>query len=414
MSKYKYKILNYWNNSDDLYVNYIVEDTETKNTVNAIEYYNTSDLSCDYNSSSVEDIIDSLTELIKENNGLEFNLPKVSEASPLLKYIYDYVCESDADMCHIDYNDWEELKEDEEFIDEDINNLHQNLINYLKKLESKSRKWSKLVLSSLNDYEKKVFNCLLSSKYYEQGSPKKKHDLEIIFQKSEKVIRTFEIYNSFRKAINSQIVIPKIYYYFSEEDLAIFKYYYNNLNNLVVKSLSHARYQTLANLIDKINDIKDNKKLSFSITKLLSKIQSSTVLERENFFHSLKKEQLNVLKKATKLYEQNLDIMKNLNHEEKITYALLMRKVDEELVKVKRKHIKSIYPKQLFRFYNGEYKNIQIEKALNLLTKKEYQLLSNYLNNITDTEHENIINQIIYVKIPNLIETLEENAQTKD
>lgn len=299
-------------------------------------------------------------------------------------------------------------------IDEDINNLHQNLINYLKKLELKSRKWSKLVLSSLNDYEKKVFNCLLSSKYYEQGSPKKKHDLEIIFQKSEKVIRTFEIYNSFRKAINSQIVIPKIYYYFSEEDLAIFKYYYNNLNNLVVKSLSHARYQTLANLIDKINDIKDNKKLSFSITKLLSKIQSSTVLERENFFHSLKKEQLNVLKKATKLYEQNLDIMKNLNHEEKITYALLMRKVDEELVKVKRKHIKSIYPKQLFRFYNGEYKNIQIEKALNLLTKKEYQLLSNYLNNITDTEHENIINQIIYVKIPNLIETLEENAQTKD
>ena len=106
--------------------------------------------------------------------------------------------------------------------------------------------------------------------------------------------------------------------------------------------------------------------------------------------------------------------MKNLNHEEKITYALLMRKVDEELVKVKRKHIISIYPKQLFRFYNGEYKNIQIEKALNLLTKKEYQLLSNYLNNITDTEHENIINQIIYVKIPNLIETLEENAQTKD
>ena len=88
MSKYQYKILSYWNNADDLYVNYIVEDTETKNTVNAIEYYNTSDLSCDYNSSSVEDIIDSLTELIKENNGLEFNLPKVSEASPLLKYVY--------------------------------------------------------------------------------------------------------------------------------------------------------------------------------------------------------------------------------------------------------------------------------------------------------------------------------------
>lgn len=130
MSKYQYKILSYWNNADDLYVNYIVEDTETKNTVNAIEYYNTSDLSCDYNSSSVEDIIVSLTELIKENNGLEFNLPKVSEASPLLKYVYDYVCESDADMCHIDYNDWEELKEDEEFIDEDINTLKKEIDKY--------------------------------------------------------------------------------------------------------------------------------------------------------------------------------------------------------------------------------------------------------------------------------------------
>ena len=123
MSKYQYKILSYWNNADDLYVN-------SKNTVNAIEYYNTSDLACDYNSSSVEDIIDSLTELIKENNGLEFNLPKVSEASPLLKYIYDFVCESDADMCHIDYNDWEELKEDEEFIDEDINTLKVVMVVY--------------------------------------------------------------------------------------------------------------------------------------------------------------------------------------------------------------------------------------------------------------------------------------------
>lgn len=37
MSKYQYSVLNYWNDGDDLYVNYIVENIETKQKANAIE-----------------------------------------------------------------------------------------------------------------------------------------------------------------------------------------------------------------------------------------------------------------------------------------------------------------------------------------------------------------------------------------
>ena len=130
MDRYKYNILNYWNDADDLYVNYIVEDTQTKQTANAIDIYNTSDLSCDYNISSEEEIEKSLKKLLKENEGIEFKLPKASELSPLLQYIYDFICESDSNMCHIDYNDWEELKEEHDFIEEDINTLKKEIEKY--------------------------------------------------------------------------------------------------------------------------------------------------------------------------------------------------------------------------------------------------------------------------------------------
>ena len=38
-------------------------------------------------------------------------MPKISEASELLRYVYDFVCESESNMCHIDDNDWNELKD---------------------------------------------------------------------------------------------------------------------------------------------------------------------------------------------------------------------------------------------------------------------------------------------------------------
>lgn len=128
--KYQYNLLNYWNDQDDLYVNYVVENLETNEKANVIDYYNTSDIDCDYNSASMEEIENSLYRLIEKNNGSEFNMPKVSELSPLLRYVYDYVCESESNMCHIDYTDWEELKEDYDFIDEDINTLNNEIKKY--------------------------------------------------------------------------------------------------------------------------------------------------------------------------------------------------------------------------------------------------------------------------------------------
>ena len=47
---YNYEILNFWNDADDLYVNYIVEDLKNDRKANVIDYYNTSDLDCNYNS----------------------------------------------------------------------------------------------------------------------------------------------------------------------------------------------------------------------------------------------------------------------------------------------------------------------------------------------------------------------------
>lgn len=130
MNIYQYELLNYWNDSDDLYVNYIIEDKTSNNRANVIVYYNTSDIGCDYNTAYEKEIIDLLLKLIKENDGKEFKLPKVSDLSPLLKYVYDCVCSSESNMCHIDYNDWEEVKEDYDFIEEDIAILKKEIDKY--------------------------------------------------------------------------------------------------------------------------------------------------------------------------------------------------------------------------------------------------------------------------------------------
>lgn len=130
MNKFKYKILKYWNDSDDLYVNYIVLDEEKNTKANCIAYYNTSDIGCDYNSSYPSEIENSLLELIKQNNGCEFNHPKVSELSTLLKYVYDYVCESEANMCHIDKDDWKNLMIENNFTNVDLEILKSEIKKY--------------------------------------------------------------------------------------------------------------------------------------------------------------------------------------------------------------------------------------------------------------------------------------------
>lgn len=130
MKNYKYNILNYWNDQDDLYVHYEVEDIENNITSNVIGYYNISDLDCNYNDFNDEEIKKSLYKLLKQHNGYEFNLARVSNLSPLLQYIYDRVCESESNMCHIDYNDWKELKEDYDFLEEDFITLKKEILDH--------------------------------------------------------------------------------------------------------------------------------------------------------------------------------------------------------------------------------------------------------------------------------------------
>ena len=112
----KYKILNYWNDQDDLYVNYIIKNLETGDQANVINYYDVSDLDCNYNMASMEEIENSLYRLIEQGKGKELTLPKVSKLSPLLKYVYDFVCE--------------ELKEEQDFTDEDFETLNQEVDDY--------------------------------------------------------------------------------------------------------------------------------------------------------------------------------------------------------------------------------------------------------------------------------------------
>ena len=113
---YQYEILNYWNSQDDLYVNYSVENLETNEKANVISYYNTSDIGCDYNGSSVKDVENTLLKLIENNNGIEFKMNKTSELSPILQYLYDCTCENESNMCHIDYNEWTDIKDESYFL----------------------------------------------------------------------------------------------------------------------------------------------------------------------------------------------------------------------------------------------------------------------------------------------------------
>lgn len=57
------------------------------------------------------------------------NLPKISDVSPLLKEIYDIVCESDATMCHITKEDWADYYIDN-YSEKDIEILEEEIKKY--------------------------------------------------------------------------------------------------------------------------------------------------------------------------------------------------------------------------------------------------------------------------------------------
>lgn len=53
-------------------------------------------------------------------------LPKISKCSKLLQDIYDDVCQSDASMCHITSEDWNDFYK-EDFTDKDVDNLKKEV-----------------------------------------------------------------------------------------------------------------------------------------------------------------------------------------------------------------------------------------------------------------------------------------------
>ena len=53
-------------------------------------------------------------------------LPKISKCSKLLQDIYDDVCQSDASMCHITEDDWNEFYK-EDFTEKDVDNLKKEV-----------------------------------------------------------------------------------------------------------------------------------------------------------------------------------------------------------------------------------------------------------------------------------------------
>lgn len=119
---YDIHILNSWEDNDEIYVDYMVKDRNNPQVAHVCTALEKNGIG-----SEIEKYIQ---EHLKKNNGLELTLPKVSELSPLLTYIFDFVCESEANMCHIDYNDWEELKLEDDFVEKDIETLKEEIRKY--------------------------------------------------------------------------------------------------------------------------------------------------------------------------------------------------------------------------------------------------------------------------------------------
>ena len=85
----------------------------------------------DSNSELTEKLVEaSFESLINDDFDKYLELPKISECSKLLQQIYDYVCESDAYMCHVDNDDWLDWKENYDFKDEDIEFLKNEIKKY--------------------------------------------------------------------------------------------------------------------------------------------------------------------------------------------------------------------------------------------------------------------------------------------
>lgn len=103
MEEYKYSIINYWQDNNDLYVDYTVIYND-KEQAHACSLFDINDLNT-YKNGSQEEVLNELTELLNKNNGKEFNLPRTSELNQITYDIYKELCQSDNNMLYIDDDD---------------------------------------------------------------------------------------------------------------------------------------------------------------------------------------------------------------------------------------------------------------------------------------------------------------------
>ena len=120
MSDFEYEILNYWNDNNDLYVDYLVTNKKTDENAHACTLLKVSDIK-DYSRSL--DITDELVDIISKNNGKEFKLPKTSELHNITYHIFKELCDSDNNMVYITNKD-----------DMDLFNLQDYFDNYPKNI----------------------------------------------------------------------------------------------------------------------------------------------------------------------------------------------------------------------------------------------------------------------------------------
>lgn len=102
MEEYKYSIINYWQDNNDLYVDYTV--INDKEQAHVCSLFDINDLNT-YKSGSQEEITNELIGLLSKNNGKEFTLPKTSELNRITYDIYKELCQSDNNMLYIDDED---------------------------------------------------------------------------------------------------------------------------------------------------------------------------------------------------------------------------------------------------------------------------------------------------------------------
>ena len=120
----KVKILNVWKHDDyDMISCNAVLSINGKDRCNIIDSFAIDDVPNWKNSP------DEIKKLISMNWEKYINLPKISKCSKLLQEIYDTVCESDASMCHIDFNDWEEQYADR-YTKKDLDVLYEEIKKY--------------------------------------------------------------------------------------------------------------------------------------------------------------------------------------------------------------------------------------------------------------------------------------------